>query len=241
MNKLHGQTVVIIGGSSGMGLACARLLLQQGCRVHLVARAEEKLSAARQGLCDWSAQVSTHSADLGNEQQLATLFSAIGAFDHLVLSASGSKLHCEDIRTEPLTVLKNAFDSKVWGYISAIKQASVHLAPTGSIVLFSGGFSVRPGANTPVSTAANLAIEGLVISLAKSLTPVRINAIRPGLIDTPLTHELISSGRSDALVRKLPIKRVGAADDIARGVSYLLASEYVTGTVLTIDGGYVIH
>ncbi len=234
--SLANKRVVVIGGSAGMGLATARAALASGARVVIASRSADKLSAARAGL---GAAIDSAVLDITDESAVRAFFEHCGAIDHLVTSAAvvNRKPFFEVTAAEAHA----AFESKFWGQFYAARHAAPHIRDNGSITFFSGISSRRGIAGLVVTGAINGAIESLCRSLALTLAPVRVNAVCPGFIDTA-GHDDPAGTRQTVLARvarSIPARRVGAAEEVAQTVLYLMQSEFTTGTVIDIDGGHL--
>lgn len=234
--ELKGEKVVVIGGSSGIGLAVARAALAEGAKVLIASRSREKLARAKAELGGQAAAV---SLDITDYAAVEKFFERIGSIDHLVTTASGSlagkflELDMDEVR--------RLFDSKFWGQYRAAQCARRQMQETGSITFFSGiaGSKALPGLSS--YAAVNGAINSLCRPLALELAPVRVNVVSPGLIETPAYENMPEEDRQlffDRLAGKVPARRIGQPEDVARGVIYLMKSGYSTGTVLEIDGGH---
>ena len=233
---LTSQRVVIIGGSSGMGLATARAAAAAGVAVTIGSSNPEGLKAALAGLpanCDGSV------LDVRAEDDIAAFFSRAGELDHLVYTAAPPPAR-RPLKDLPLDEARQAFDVPFWGVIAAVKHAAPRIRPGGSIVLTSGTIGVRPVAGAALMASAAGAIEALTRGLAVELAPVRVNAVRPGAVRTPMYDMIPAPQREEvfaAIAERTLTKTVGQADQIAATHLYLMQNGYVTGTVLTVDGG----
>lgn len=235
--NLKGRTVVITGGSSGIGLATAQMIVGRGGRVVLIGRTAEKLEQASERL---GAGVSTIALDVTDDVALARAFVDIGPFDHLVTAAAGTlRGRMVDLDTAKA---RRLFDVKFWGQHQTVKYAAHHISPRGSIVLFSGWISRKPMIEMSTLAAIDGAIEALARTLALELAPVRVNAIVPGHIDTPLWRSRLSEDQArahfDRIAASHPVGRAGTAEDIAHAVLFLIENGFMTGTLLDIDGGW---
>jgi NAD(P)-dependent dehydrogenase (short-subunit alcohol dehydrogenase family) len=228
---------IVIGGSSGMGFACAKSLYALGHNVLIASRSEEKLESAKNDIGD----IKTKKIDLLDEQSIASFFSEIDSFDHLIVSAA-------DFISGPFLSLKTQdarhfFDSKFWGSYLAVKYGALKISKVGSITLFSGLIGSKPVKSLSCAAAINGAIESLTRCLALELAPIRINAIAPGTVETPVWDTIPEGPRQDYFKQKaktLPVGRIGKPDDIAKAAIYLIECSFVTGTVLHVDGGDAI-
>lgn len=231
--QLKEQQVVIIGGSSGIGLATAHLAQAEGARVTITGRSEDKLHKAASILNG----VKTAIVDVANEMDLYRVFNECDRVDHLVLL--GASLASGKIRDTSLEDLGRPITERLWGAIHAIRYAAPKLSG-GSITLTSGLFSVRPVAGMAVVAAAVGGIEAMTRALALELAPIRINAIAPGYIDTPLLKAAFEDqyeGVVKAQAATLPTQRIGTAEETAKAILFLMTSGFITGEILHIDGG----
>jgi NAD(P)-dependent dehydrogenase (short-subunit alcohol dehydrogenase family) len=231
---LTGSTVLVIGGSSGIGLASARLARERGARVWIAARDAARLERARREL----GGVEALAVDAADEPSVAALFARIGALDH-VLSTAGAVVHAPRLEGE-LDVLRARSDLRVRAALHVVRHAAPRIRPGGSITLMSGTASQRPHAGGALDSAACAAIEGLTRALALELGPVRINALCPGPIDTPLLASALGPARADYLAqvaKQLPVGRAGRPEDVAQAALFLMSCGFATGVVLPVDGG----
>ncbi|WP_460143043.1 SDR family oxidoreductase [Pseudomonas sp. S3_B08] len=234
-STLTDKTVVIFGGTSGIGLAAAVQAKAAGAKVIVIgsnaARAEQ--AASEHGLDGWRA------ADVTDSQALDTALADILQVDHLVLLAG--TFVAGTVRAADLDYLHRAFDERIWASINAIRVLGDRLAKDGSITFISGSLADRPNAyGTAVLAAASAAMEALARGLALELAPVRVNTLSPGPINTPILGKALGEGR-DAFVasleRVLPLHRLGTAAEAGAAVVFLMSNTFMNGAVLNIDGG----
>ena len=225
---LQGKKILIIGGSSGIGKATAVAATQAGGRVIIAGRDQDRLDHAQEEI---GPGVETCMLDVRDLREMDFSFEKMGGFDHLVVTAAEEYespfLECE------LEDAKKAFDTKFWGQFTAAQRSVPFLAERGSITLFSGvpGGCVLKGQS--VVAAANSAVESLARSLAVELSPIRVNAVAPG----DMAADDGDEEQARALAESLPVRRAGEHRDVAHAVLYLMENQYVTGTVLRVDGG----
>jgi NAD(P)-dependent dehydrogenase (short-subunit alcohol dehydrogenase family) len=236
--SLEGKTAVVVGGSSGIGLATAQTLAEEGARVVIGGRSAPRLRAAAERI---GGRVETHTLDITEEPSVAAFFDAVGSLDHLVITAAGAAMG--SFLELELAAARRFFDSKFWGPYAVARSAAPRLSRYGSITFFSGAAGSRATPGFACGSAINAAIEMLVRTLAVELAPVRVNTISPGLVDTPVWDSLVSAGERDALfaetAARLPARRIGRPEEIADAVLFLVRNEYTTGTTLFVDGGYL--
>ena len=233
---LNGKKVVIVGGSSGMGLAGAKAAAEHGAHVIIAGRSEEKLNAALEQI---KGKAEAHVGDFTVEESVSAFFDKIGNFDHLVVTAGGRVQPAPFVGTGT-SVARTVLEGKFWVQYNVAKHGAKHVNPGGSITLFSGIFSRRPSKGFAALAANNGAIEALGRALAVELAPIRVNVISPGLVDTPIYHAMPEEQRKSmfaSTAEALPVGRIGSPEDVAETMPYLMQNGYTTGSVVDVDGG----
>jgi NAD(P)-dependent dehydrogenase (short-subunit alcohol dehydrogenase family) len=232
--RLSEQKVLVIGGSSGMGLAIATASARAGAEVLIASRSDSRLKEAAAII---GTGVKWHTVDFIDEISVKSLFAAVGPVDHLVIP--GSAIRTGPLKELPIADAKSSMDSKFFGPYLAVKYAQVN--PRGSIILFSGILSRRPDKGSPILAAINSAVETLGKALAVELAPIRVNVISPGMTrDTGAYLGMPDQAREDmfsSVAQSLPVKRVGLPSDIASVAIELMSNSFITGTVIDVDGG----
>jgi len=232
--RLSEQQVLVIGGSSGMGLAIAAAAVQAGANVKIASRSEDKLKEAAEKI---GSGVNWVTVDFTDEASVKSLFASVGPIDHLVIP--GSAVMTGPLKDLPIADAKFSMDSKFFGPYLAVKEAAV--SPQGSIILFSGILSRRPDKGSPILAAINSAVETLGKALAVELAPVRVNIISPGMTrDTGAYLGMPDQARAEmfsGVAKSLPVGRVGTPSDIASVAVELMSNSFITGTVIDVDGG----
>lgn len=236
-HPLSGSTVLVVGGSAGMGFAIAGLARQRGAQVIIAARNAEKLHAATEKL---GAGVRALPVDTTDEASVRALFEAAGEVDHLLIP--GTALRLGPWRTMPLEDVMFSLRGKFVGPFLCARH--VRLRPGGSLTFWSGILSRRPGQNDALLAGVNAAVEGMTRALAKDLAPIRVNCISPGMVagtDAYLSMpEAAREGMYAAIAKKLPAGRVGAPEHVASLALEVATNPFLTGTVIDIDGGGLI-
>jgi NAD(P)-dependent dehydrogenase (short-subunit alcohol dehydrogenase family) len=236
MQSLRNQRILIIGGSSGIGLATAVGAIAAGATVTIASRNQEKLDAAASTLGDVAR---TALLDTGDNALVEKFFQQEEPWDHIVISAAQTK--GGPVRSLSLGDAEAAMESKFWGAYRVARAA--RLKEGGSLTFVSGFLSERPSATAVLQGAINAALESLARGLALELAPVRVNAISPGVIATPLWNYLPEEKRNaifEGAASKLPVRRVGQPQDIANAALFLMTTPFATGSTVRVDGGGVI-
>lgn len=233
--SLQDSHVVVLGGSSGIGLAAAMAAKGRGANVTIVGRTQEKLRAA-------AAQIGgaeTIVADIASRTSIEAVFEKIVKVDHLVITAGN--VHAGKLAdTDPDKLLAEV-NEHISGSIYSVRAAISRMPATGSIVLMGGQFADRPSGNgTSIMALACRGIEAFARSIALEFKPIRVNVIAPGFVDTPLYDAFGPEGRAAILAQaadSLPVGRIGRPEEIADAIIFLLNNGYVNCEVLHVDGG----
>ncbi|WP_280367852.1 SDR family oxidoreductase [Nocardia wallacei] len=229
---------LIIGGGSGMGLALAARLLTEGHDVTIAGRSTTRLADAATTL-DGGNRLHHRQVDIADESSVEHLFADRTTLDHVVVTAADMSTGYGPLRRFALSDARTVVDIKVLGPWLVAKHAAPLL--TGSLTVTSGIAAYRPAVGGSMVATANAALEGLVRALALELAPVRVNAVSPGWVDTPIWTQFAGDAKDErltAMARRLPGKRVGRPDDLAGAFLAVMTNEFLTGTVLHVDGGH---
>lgn len=236
MTSLTQKRVLVVGGSSGIGLAVAQLAHAAGAAVTIASRSPDKLGKAAASV---NSPMAAAVLGTGDATGIETFFESHEAWDHIVVSAAQTP--SGPVRKLSLDDAKNAMESKFWGAYRIAKAARI--AERGTLTFISGFLSERPSASSVLQGAINAALESLARGLALELSPIRVNAVSPGLIDTPLWAKMDEASRNAMFERvagSLPAKTVGQPSDIANAVLFLMTTPFATGSTVRVDGGGVI-
>ncbi len=239
LQPLTGKRVILLGGSSGIGLATAKMAAAEGATGVIVSGNRHRVD---QALKELPAGSEGYAVDLGKEENIRDFFSSTGRFDHLVYSA-GENLVLSPIAQTDIRQAQEFLTIRFWGAFAAVKYSAQLINEGGSIGLTSGVASFRPGAGWSMASAICGAMEGFVRAMAVELSPIRVNCVVPGVIRTPLWDSMDPLER-DKLFNQVSnnslVKRVGLPDDVAEGFLYLMKQRNGTGQSLLIDGGAVL-
>lgn len=237
------QRTVIIGGATGIGFAVAQLLATRGDHIILAGRHPDKLQHACRQFQGTGATAESVVLDIADEAQLARLGRTLEPVDNIVVTA-GSQAPGGIFTTLDLQAAKQAFDTKFWGSLAVARHLSANIRPGGTLTLTSGFLARRTVPGSLVKTTMNAAQEAAVKMLAKELSPLRVNAVSPGLTDTEAYAGMAPDAREQMLTRaaeNLPARRYGRGEDLAKGYLFVIDNPFVTGSVVDIDGGALIN
>ncbi|HVV94557.1 MAG TPA: SDR family oxidoreductase [Hyphomicrobiales bacterium] len=233
MFDLSGKRVLVVGGSSGIGRGAAEAAAMQGAAVTIASRSAEKVAAAVKAVGHGA---EGRPLDVTDEAAVAAFFKDGVPWDHVVVSGAQTKVAL--VKELPLADAYASMNSKFWGAYRVARAATI--APGGSLTLVSGFLSIRPRKGAAIQGAINAAVEALTQGLALELAPVRVNAVSPGLIDTPMYDRMPADQRQAMYERNakaIPSGRVGRAEDVAAQILVFMANPFMTGSVVYLDGG----
>lgn len=232
--EISGKKAIVFGGTSGIGLAAAKQLAAQGAEVIAISRNPDRAGDVPSG-------ITLAKCDVRDEAALEALFAEHAPFDILVSSATGGDRAVGPFLTMDMAGFRSSFD-KMWGYANVVRFGTPHLSETGSIVLVSGtpARKTKPGQVAIGSVGG--AVETFVRAVAPEIAPKRLNVVAPGQIDTPMVA--LQGAERDALYTKMTaghvIPRAGTADEVAEAIVFLVTNDFVTGTTVDVDGGWLL-
>ena len=233
MISVHGQQVLIVGGSSGIGLATAKLAVAGGAHVTIAGRSEAKLELAVQQL---GHGVVGRPVDASNDKSITDFFADSKSWDHVVATiGAGGRGRITDLSMADAFA---AMNGKFWTYVRVARAAKI--VSGGSLTLVSGLYGSKPAPGTVLVGAINGAIDGLTRGLAVDFAPTRVNTVSPGIIDTPLWDRMPPADRYALFkmtAEALPARRIGHAEDVGQAIIFLMTNPFATGSVLHLEGG----
>ena len=233
---LSGKKAVVFGGTSGIGLAAALLLAQNGVEVTAVSRKPDKVGILPSG-------VSLRACDVLDRSAVETVFNELSPIDILVAAATGGKRAFGPFLEMDMDGYKGSFD-KLWGYANVVRYGAKHVKDGGSITLVSGApaRNCQPG-QIALSSVGN-AIEAMMRAVAREVAPrIRINAVSPGTIDTPMVtaQGVEREDLYNKMTKNNLIPRAGTADEVAQGILFVIKNNFVTGTTVDVDWGWLLQ
>ncbi len=237
--SLEKRRVVIIGGSSGIGLAVAKEAASQGANVVIVSSKAERVQEAIRSI---GGDVGGQAVDVSDEKAVESFFTNLGVFDHLVFTA-GDSLQLHELAETDLKRARRAFELRYWSVLAAVKYGSPQIRNGGSIVLTTGVAGRRPHKGWTVVASICGTIEALTRALAVELAPIRVNAVCPGVVRTNLWQSMNADAREhlyESVRKSLLVGRVGEAHDLAQAYLFLMQEGFSTGQTIVVDGGTVL-
>ena len=232
--KVHGKKIVVFGGTSGIGLSTTLMLSKMNAKqIYAISRNPEKLSLR-------FTNVELVKMDVLDEEKLVSFFEKIGKYDVLINAATGGERAIGPFLDMKLEGFRNSF-KKLWGYTNTVKLGLQQLNKNGCVVLVSGSPArkCKPGQIALASVGG--AVEAFARSVAPEISPIRINIVSPGIIDTPMValegkerEEFYKNVTKDNL-----IPRAGKAEEVAQAILFAIQNEFITGTTIDVDGGWL--
>jgi NAD(P)-dependent dehydrogenase (short-subunit alcohol dehydrogenase family) len=231
---INGKKAIVFGGTSGIGLSATQMLSDKGAHVIALSRNPDKLKNVPKN-------VTTQKMNVLDRDALEKFFQEVGEYDILVNSATGGARAVGPFLSMDLDGYKASFD-KLWGYTNVVRYGTKFLKDNGNIVLVSGSPArkCRPG-QIAISSVGG-AVEAFARGIAPEIAPKRINIVSPGIIDTPMSP-LQGKEREDYYKNTTNnnlIPRAGTPDEVATGIIFAIENEFITGTTIDIDGGWLI-
>jgi NAD(P)-dependent dehydrogenase (short-subunit alcohol dehydrogenase family) len=234
---LAGKRAIVIGGTSGIGLATVRQLVAAGAKVTAGSRSASNLAIAKEE----APGADVVELDALDRDALESLFAAHEGFEILVNAAVPRERAWGPFLDMDLDAFQATFN-KFWSYTNSVRIGAPHMAANGAIVLVSGFPARKAGAGTTAISSVGNAVEGFVRAAAVDIRPRRINVVSPGMIDTPMIAAT-GAEREQAFARMTAnnlIPRIGTADEVAEAILFLLRNDFVTGTTIDVDGGALL-
>lgn len=235
---LENTNILIIGGTSGIGLGVAHAVADRGATPIVASRRQASVDRT---LAELPSRARGATIDLTDPSALDQLAADVGEIDHLVYTA-GEPLELPLLADITPAVANGFFQTRFIGALSAVRVFGPRLRSGGSITLTSGTAAWSPGYGALPSSLCG-AMNALTTALAVELAPIRVNAVAPGMVRTPIWDAIPEAdlrALHDREVQRIPLARIGEVDDAARAYVYCMEQTFSTGTVITVEGGSLL-
>jgi NAD(P)-dependent dehydrogenase (short-subunit alcohol dehydrogenase family) len=230
------EHVIVIGGTSGIGLPLARAAHALGCEVTISGRGAERVVDIAKSI---GSKVTGCHLDLEDTASIRAALTEGPVVDHLVLMPLYSL--ATGVKDFKAAEANRLLHTKLTGYIETVSTVLPRLKPTSSIVLLSGLAKVRPYPTSTMVSVANAGVIGMMNTMVVELAPIRVNAVSPGLVgDSPKWDGIVKKGENPfikAMTTRTPTRRLAAMDDVIQAVFFLLDNQSVNGVDVEVDGG----
>ena len=231
---IKGKKIVLFGGTSGIGLSCAKTMAKKNAQViYSISRNPEKSDFKKDNIV-------YKKIDVLNEADLKSFFDELGSYDILINTATGGERAIGPFEDMDLQGYRNSF-RKLWGYTNSVRYGLKNLSKDGCIVLVSGSPARKCKSGQIALASVGGAVEAFSKSLASEIKPIRINVVSPGVIDTPMVPlkgeeriKLYNNMTKDNL-----IPRAGKPEEVAQAIIFSIENEFITGTTIDVDGGWL--
>jgi NAD(P)-dependent dehydrogenase (short-subunit alcohol dehydrogenase family) len=231
---VSGKKAIVFGGTSGIGLATAKKLAAKGAKVIAISRDPSKAG-------DVGGGIELKKCDVRDRDALQALFREVAPFDILVSAATGGDRALGPFLSMDMDGYKASFD-KMWGYANVVRFGTEHLSDKGCIVLVSGSPARKSRPGQIALSSVGGAVEAFARALAPEIAPMRINVVSPGTIDTPMVA--MQGDDRKAFYAKATgnnlIPRPGTPEEVADGLMFVIENDFVTGTTVDVDGGWLL-
>ena len=232
--NINGKKAIVFGGTSGIGLSTTTMLSEKGANVVAVSRNPEKLKTLPKN-------VTTDKLDITDKESVEKFFLKIGEYDILVNSATGGARAVGPFLSMDLNGFRASFD-KLWGYANVVRYGTKFLKDDGNIVLVSGSPARKSRPGQIAISSVGGAVEAFARAIAPEIAPKRINIVAPGIIDTPM-NSLKGKARQEFYqntTKSNLIPRAGTPDEVAKAIIFAIENDFITGTTIDIDGGWLL-
>ena len=232
--EIENKKALVFGGTSGIGLAACEQLIEKGADVIAISRDPSKASTVKHN------KLSFESCDVRIEEDVKKIFEKHAPFDILISAATGGSRAAGPFLEMDMLGFKSSFD-KLWGYANIVRYGTSCLGSDGTIVLVSGSPARRMKPGQIALSAVGGAVENLVRGVANEIAPRRINTVSPGLIDTPMFSQEGTDRKAfiDSVTASHSIKRAGKPEEVAKGIIFVIENDFVSGTTVDVDGGWI--
>ena len=232
---ISNKKALVFGGTSGIGLATSNLLIEKGAEVIALSRDPEKAKGKHHN------KITLEKCDVREVDQLENIFNKYAPYDILVSAATGGTRAAGNFLEMDMDGFRSSFD-KLWGYANVVKYGTKKLNKKGNIVLVSGSPARKSKPGFVAISATGGAVEAFVRAITKELAPIRINLVSPGIIDTPMSPLKGAQRKSffKNATKENIIKRAGTSEEVAKAIIFAIENDFITGTTIDVDGGWIL-
>ncbi len=232
--NVSGKTAIVFGGTSGIGLAAAKQLAAQGAKTIAVSRDPDKAGEVPAG-------ITLKKCDVLDREALMQLFREHAPFDILVSAATGGGRSIGPFLEMDMDGFQASY-AKLWGYANVVRYGTEHMSEDGTIVLVSGAPARKAKSGQVSLSTVGGAVEALVRAVAPEIAPRRLNVVSPGIIDTPMVAAQGEERKAHyaKMTADNVIPRPGTADEVAQAILFMIENDFVTGTTIDVDGGWLV-
>ncbi|MAP00929.1 MAG: short-chain dehydrogenase [Rhodobacteraceae bacterium] len=232
--EIKNKKALVFGGTSGIGLATCEQLIEKGADVIAISRDPSKANSVKHN------RLTFEICDVRIEEDVKKVFEKYAPFEILISAATGGSRAAGPFLEMDILGFKNSFD-KLWGYANVVRYGTNYLSSDGTIVLVSGAPARRMKPGQIALSAVGGAVENLVRGVANEIAPRRINTVSPGLIDTPMFSQEGEDRKTflNSATASHSIKRAGKPEEVAKGIIFAVENDFVNGTTIDVDGGWV--
>lgn len=237
MTDLKDRKVVIVGASSGIGQEIAKLCVDDGAEVYLLSRSEDKLLKVQKEIGRTSF---VHPMDMLDEDSVTMTFKAIGNFDFMTITAVADETKLfSPIKSMTTEIAKRSME-KFWGTFNCCRAATNYISKDGAIVVTSSIAIFKPSKNASIMNAASAAVSAFAKSLALEIAPTRVSIVAPGVVGTGVWTDDEKENHKSWAAKTLPVQHLGTPQELAQMYYSVLTNPYMTGSIITVDGGLAL-
>ena len=234
---MKNKKVVIVGASSGIGQEIAKLCIENGAEVYLLSRSEDKLLQVQKEIGGTS---HVCPMDMLDENSVNKTFKTIGKFDYMTVTAVADETKLfSPIKSMPTEVAQRGME-KFWGTFNCCRAAANYISSDGAIVVTSSIAIFKPSKNASMMNAASSAVSVFAKSLALEIAPTRVSIIAPGVVGTGVWTADEKENYKTWASKTLPVQHLGTPSELAQVYYSVLINTYMTGSIITVDGGLAL-